>query len=89
MGWVECEEQRKSWGLELFYMLVVVVTCVLYVFVKLAELCGCMLLYASYTLIKRKQNKTNEMKSKATQLFPRSSGNIALPDDILVWARAV
>ena len=29
------------------------------------------------------------MKSKATQLFPRNSGNIALPDNILVWARAV
>lgn len=45
---VECEEQRKSWGLELFYMLVVVETRVLYVFVKLAELhtqrvaCYCM-----------------------------------------------
>lgn len=38
MGKVECEEQRKSWGLELFYMLVVVVTRVLYVSVKLAEL---------------------------------------------------
>lgn len=38
MGKVGCEEQRKSWGLELFYMLVVVVTRVLYVSVKLAEL---------------------------------------------------
>lgn len=60
MGRVECAEQRKSWGRELFYMLVVMVTRVLYVFVKLAKVCGCMLLYASYTLIKRKQNKTNE-----------------------------
>ena len=38
VGKVGCEEQRKSWGLELFYMLVVVVTRVLYVSVKLAEL---------------------------------------------------
>lgn len=48
VGRVECEEQRRSWGLELFCMLVVVVTRVLYVFVRLAELhtqrvaCYCM-----------------------------------------------
>lgn len=65
MGKVECEEQRKSWGLELFYMLVVVVTRVLYV----SNLLNYTLkeMHATVCKLYLNKEKKNGMKGKAAQ----------------------